>query len=414
MNQKSITRNMLFNTVGSIIYYFSVWLITIFLVKFSGFEETGIFSLATSITAAPAIIGLFNIRSFQVSDLKDVYTDKTYIDSRKVTNVISFVICFILVLVGRYTLDKAFVILAFMLFKMTEGTADVYYGIEQKNGRLDYTGISLFIRGIGSIGSFCIIYLFFKSLLIGILAMTIFSIVIVYLYDQKKVKMLGVKIYDKGNFRKVKELLCVCLPLAMVAFFNNLSIIIPRIFLEKFFGSEVMGIYFSIASPTQVVQLAATTLFAPLIPLLTDKFNSGCLTDFGTILKRFFSVALILSIICLVFSGFFAKPVLGFMFGTEIITYVNLFIPVIVSSILIGVNACMMSICTLMRKIKIQYVVGIVGMVSSAILSVFVVKEYSIKGVIIATMITMLIQIIIQIYLVLSGIIKNNVTAGEK
>lgn len=396
MNKISVQKNMLFNTAGSIIYYFSIWLLTILMVKISGFEEAGILSLAMSVTASPAIIGLFNIRSYQVSDLYGEYSNKTYITSRIVTNLLSFLLCLVIVIISGYSIYKSVVIMMFMLYKMTEGTADVYYGIEQRNGRLDYTGISLMIRGIGGVFCFCLFYIISDNLVIGILSMIIVSLLIVEVYDRRKVSEGN----EKVELRKINSLLVTCFPLAVAAFLNNLSIVIPKLYLEKSFGDEIMGIYSSVSSPTIVIQLAAATLFAPLVTFLTEKIKEGNKSDFLNILKKFFLMVILLSAICMIASKFLAGPVLILLFGKKIVPHIYLFLPVIVLSILIGINNCMLSICTLMREIKSQYLVGIAGIITTYVLSEIFVKRYSMTGVIIATVGTMIVQILIQIIIV--------------
>ena len=84
----SVKKNMLFNTVGSLVYYVCQWLPTVLIVRLSGYSDAGILSIAMSVTAAPAIIGLFNMRSYQVSDIQEVYNNDAYIKSRTVTNVL--------------------------------------------------------------------------------------------------------------------------------------------------------------------------------------------------------------------------------------------------------------------------------------------------------------------------------------
>ena len=86
--EKSVQQNMIYNTFGTLVYYFCQWVITVLIVRMSGLEDAGILNLAMSVTAAPAIVGLFNIRSYQVSDLKGQYSDQVYIKSRLYTNIL--------------------------------------------------------------------------------------------------------------------------------------------------------------------------------------------------------------------------------------------------------------------------------------------------------------------------------------
>lgn len=412
--KKSIQQNMIFNTIGSLIYYVCQWLMTILIVRLSGYEDAGMLSVAISVTAAPAIVGLFNVRNFQVSDLKGQYSNCIYIRSRVYTNLLSFIVCIIMVCLGGYNIKKSVVILSFMLFKVAEGFADVYYGIEQKKERMDYAGISLIIRGVGTIVLFAIVIWSTHSLLLSILVISIFSILVIFFYDCRIVKMWNVAEEEKKDYlekqeckqldysenKKVLQLLMACLPLAVVAFLNNLSLNIPKIYLEQYHGSEVMGIYSSVASPTMVVYLAANTIFAPLIPVLTKEFQDRNKKKFFDILKRFGMLMIGLSIICLLGSRLLAHWGLVLLFGKSIEPYVSLFVPIIFVSILIGINASLFSICTLIREIGSQYIIGLCGVLSTWIFSVTLVKSLSMIGVVYALVGTLCIQIIIQIMII--------------
>lgn len=422
---RTVQQNMLFNTVGSLIYYVCQWLISVIIVRVSGFGDAGLLSLAMSATAAPAIVGLFNVRSYQVSDMDGQYTDREYMRSRVYTNVLSVVACLVVVLYYGYSLDKAIIIMSFMGFKVVEGMADVYYGIDQKNERMDYAGISLTIRGIGSLIVFFVAFIIADNLLVGfgtmtsvfhtsdrifvtarllisIVAMSLFSLAVVLFYDRRMVKRYEEKtLEDKAVIRKqVKSLLVTCFPLAVVAFLNNMSLTIPKLYLEQFFGEEVMGIYSSVASPTIVIQLAATTLFAPLIPPLTVEFNNGNKKNFLGGLKKFALLIGVITIVALIGSKLLAHWGLVLLFGTDIEPYVYLFIPVIIVSILIAINASMFSVCTLIREIKSQYFIGGFGILAAVIGSLTIVKEYSMDGVVWALVATLVVQILIQFIII--------------
>lgn len=403
---KSVQQNMLFNTVGSIIYYFCVWLSSVLIVRMSGFADAGIFSVAMTVTASPAIIALFNVRSYQVSDIRGQYSDRAYIDSRIVTNAIAFAVCFAMVLIYGYDFNKAAVVLMYMGFKLVEGAVDVYYGIDQKKERLDYAGISLTVRGIGSLAAFIIVFLATRSLFASVTAMTIASLAVVLFYDRRITKRFiePTRSDQAHGAQAVKSLLLTCLPLAIVAFLNNLSLTIPRTYLEKFYGEEVMGYYASVSSPTIVIQLAAMTLFAPLVPILTQKYFENKKKEFLGIIGKFAALIGGLTVLALILCFFLGDWALRLVFGDEIGPYVYLFIPIILSAVLIAINASLFSICTLMRIVKPQYAIGIAGFASAVVCSFTVVKAYSMDGVVAALFISLLIQIAIQVGMIAVGI----------
>lgn len=398
---------MLFNTVGSTIYYFCVWIASVIIVRLSGFVDAGLFSLAMTVTNSPAVIALFNMRNYQASDLDGEFTDKTYLSSRVVSCAISFVICVGMVLFYGYDPMKAATILIFMGFKIVEGAADVLYGVDQKQERLDYAGISLTIRGIGSLVAFIVAFKMSNSLLVSFIAMTVVSLAVVLIYDTRVTKPLLDGRKTEELWKNVGKLLVICLPLAVVLFLNNYAIMIPRLVLESTYGEEVMGYYSSVSSPTVIVQVAAQTLFAPLVPGLTRYFTEKQKKPFLKGLFGFFAFAGVLTIIAIALAYFCGEWLLVAVFKEEIIPYVYLFIPILLMSVLIAVNVALFAVVTLMRIIKPQYLVGIAGIVSSIILSFALIPQMSCDGVVTATMLSMAAQIIIQIIMIAVGVRKH-------
>jgi O-antigen/teichoic acid export membrane protein len=397
---KSIQKNMLFNTVGSLIYYACQWSMSVIIVHLSGYEAAGILAIAMTVCASPAIVSLFNVRSYQVSDIQGQYAAKTYIRSRNYTNLLAYLVCICMVLAGGYNLEKSAVILTFMLYKLVEGTADVYYGIEQRWGRLDYAGISMTLRGIGTVVSFVLVQYLWDNLLLSMAAITICSFAVVMIYDRRKVKQWTTDDRQEGR-QEVFRLLVTCVPLAVVAFLNNFSVNLPKIALENNFGSEVMGYFSSVTSPTLVVQMAASTIFAPLVTPLTEAFARKDRIGFYALLKKFAVLLCGLAVLCMAGAAVLGRWALNFLFGAGIDPYVYLFIPGILVSILLAVNASLFSVCTLIREIKKQYIIGIAGIVVSAGLALTVVGRFSMNGVIYAQLGTMAVQILIQIILIM-------------
>lgn len=398
---------MLYNAAGSLIYYACQWFMSVVIVRISGYRDAGILSIAMSVTAAPAIIGLFNIRSYQVSDISNQYSNSVYIRSRTITNILSFVICAVMAFANGYSPVKIAAILVFMIYKVSEGYADVFYGIEQKRERLDIAGLSLAIRGIGAIALFVSVILVTRNMLAAICAMTVFSFAVVLIYDfriAQRWEREECQKQKKATYAEIKDLLVTCLPLAVVAFLNNLSINIPKIYLEGYFGSEVMGYYSSVASPTVVIQLAATTIFAPLVPILTDQYRNGKKKDFLQTIRRFAALVTVLSALCLIGSKLLAHWGLTLLFTKSIEPYVYLFLPIVWVSIFTALNACMFSVCTLLRIIKPQYFIGIAGVAVSMAFSLTVVKTMSMIGVVYALMGSLATQIIVQFLMIYTKI----------
>lgn len=406
----SIKKNMIYNTVGSVFYYACQWFMSVIIVRTSGYEAAGILSLAMSVTGSPALVALFNIRGYQVSDIQNQYSSTVYIQSRHVSNALAYFICFITVLVGGYNLKKTIVIMTFMILKIIEGYADVYYGIEQKYNRLDYCGISMTLRGIGIIVPFAAVLYIWNNIILSLVVVSVVNVIIFLLWDVRLYNRYmrdGVKETQKEIRQGVKSLLLTCYPLAIVAFLNALSINIPKLAFEKFYGSQAMGYYSSVASPTLVVQLAATTIFAPLVTPVTKAFVEKDKERFYGICRKFLLLFLGLTILVLAASKLLAHWGLVLLFGEGIEAYVWLFVPVILLSVLMAIQSVLYSVCTLVRAIKPQYWSVIAAMIVAVTGSFTVVKAYDMRGLVIGLGITQATNILVQLVIIARKLKKN-------
>ena len=399
MKEKSTLANIFYNSFGTMFYYGCQWLTTILIVRLSGYQDAGNYSLAMTFTAAFAIFALFNTRQYQVSDVKGEYSDKTYIASRYIAMGAAFLICAIGLLFNAYTPYQWGIILLYMVFKCGEAWVDVYHGICQKKGRMDFICYSFLMRGVLMIASFCGLIYITGNLMYGVLAMTVSTFLVVFFYD-RVMALKFVEEGDRADFQALKTLMMILVPLVIVAVTNNLSISLPKYFLERYFDETVLGYYSSVATPSMIVQVGANTIFVPLITPLADKLLADDKKGFAGILKKVFLAFVVLSALAVFLSFLLGEWFLVVVFGEEICPYAYLFVPIITTTLLISINACLFPVCTVFREIKGQLAVGILGILSSLIASMVLVKRYCMDGVVAALLITLGIQIIIEIYLV--------------
>ena len=148
-----------------------------------------------------------------------------------------------------------------------------------------------------------------------------------------------------------------------------------------------------------IVQVGAQTVFIPLIRPLADRLKENDRKGFLGILKTVGIVFAILSVLALIASALFGEWFLTLVFE-DIEPYTYLFVPIIVTTLLISINAALFPVCTVLKEIKGQMAIGIGGLASSFLASVVCVKHFSMDGVVIALLITLAVQIIIELYCV--------------
>ena len=73
----SIKTSILWNTWGSLVYLGCQWLLSVLVIRISGFENSGILTLAMSITNMFYSIAVYGMRTFQVADTENEYSQGT-------------------------------------------------------------------------------------------------------------------------------------------------------------------------------------------------------------------------------------------------------------------------------------------------------------------------------------------------
>ena len=122
----------------------------------------------------------------------------------------------------------------------------------------------------------------------------------------------------------------------------------------------------------------------------------------------------LLSGVCLAGAALLGEWGLVLLYGEEIAKSAYLLVPIVGISILIAINASLFSVCTLLREIRLQYLIGIAGLLVSILPGEFLVRFYSMPGVVYALLGTLLAQILIQLLIILRRLNKSWNSSGRK
>lgn len=389
----SIQSSIIWNSIGSLTYLCTQWLISVLVVRIAGVETAGNFTLAVSVNNVLYSIATQGIRNYQVSDIKEKYRSGIYVGSRLIACIITICICVGYCMIIHYSNGQKACIIAYCLFKISEAIFDVYAGICQKAWRMDYIGKSWIIKAIMTFTVFCGTLCLSSDLFVAIIAMAVASYAVVFMYDIPKAKSLtniNVSLKAKDNFSLMKE----CLPLLCYLVLSTLVSTIPRVFMERILGSYELGIYGSIATPTLIVQVGASYIFNPLLTLFAEKYNYGEMKLFWGILKKCFMSIALLSVIALMGGALLGKWGLTILYGEEVAQYVFLLVPLILCTILTAVVWFLCALLTVVREFKGLIISNVVGTVVSCVSSPVLLKIMEMQGASVSLIVSLVIQII--------------------
>lgn len=391
---RTLKRNVLLNTVGSLVYFFCQWLITGFFVKRLaptaelGLYNAGLLQTAMTVTNVFLTLASFGMRTFQVSDLAGKYSDRTYIASRLVTVGASILLCGVYAAAIGYAGPQLACIALYLLYKLLEALTDVFHGLQQKRGSMDRIAVSSMVRGVLSVAAFCAVFELTASLPAALAAMTALCYAFSVFYDVLGSRALFAPSAPAAA-APLGRLLLECLPLAVYSFFNTAASNIPRLFLERLQGTTAAGIYGLANSPVMVIQVGIAFLFTPFITLFAEKLQKHDEKGFLAA-----AVKITLGTLGLGAVGVAGVLVLGrwglqLLYGEEVAAHSALLVPMAVSAALTALVLFYCMLLTVLRDMKGLILGNLLGIAVSAAASYPLVRSLALFGTSYATILAL-------------------------
>ena len=409
--------NIMWNAFGSLVFLGCQWLITVFAARLSnGYSDAGVLAICMSIANIYAQVGLFKIRSYQVSDLTCEYSASEYICFRLISMAmgLSFVLLYA---VFTCSLSTAFSVFLYCFYKSFEVFIDVLHGIDQKSRRMDLCGISMFVRGVLSIAAFTLGFASLKSLNASFLLMILVNVPILLLdwYGAFSVCNAG-EFHFAISASRWRNLFVECLPSAIGVVCCSAVTTVSRQLLDYMSGSEILGIYASVCTPAVIVQAGASFVYAPLLGDYAAYLHNG---DFKKIRKSFVaSVACFLSItgVSLVFSYLFGDWFLRTVFGSSISGYTDLLYLALVSAVSTALIGYLTDLSIVFRNMRASLICNLIPLLIVGPLTIWFVSLFGPNGVSIAIIISFIIGSIalcISLANTIKRLTRNSTTTGK-
>ncbi|RRF91545.1 MAG: hypothetical protein DUD31_08975 [Coriobacteriaceae bacterium] len=347
-----IKKNMLYNTIGSLTYQGCLWITTVLVVILSsGYSDSGVLSFAMTIGNMFTAVGTYNMRTYQVSDIKGKYSQRNYVGFRMLTLIIGVILLGIYSIVVSPDSLTLIAVFAYLLFKVDESFCDVLYGVDQRGERMDYIGISQFIRGVLVVLAFSLGLYLSQNIILAILAMYPAGLLVTIAYDIPHARRMD-DIRPQLNKEQAKSLLTECLPIVLEILFLGMIVSVARQYYANAYGAERLGIYAAVATPAVLIQAAARFLYAPALVPLSEKWNDSPKESFLPFFRKTLLVMagfIIVGVAVLAWAG---PILLNLVYGQKVKGYTYLFTNVLISTSALAVLYYLTDVLVLCRDIK--------------------------------------------------------------
>lgn len=377
--QPTEKENFLWNMIGSGIYSASTMLLSLYVIKFVGADQGGVFSIALTLSQMLVYIAYFEMRTFLVTDAKREFSFSEYHATKILVCILMLIVSILYTIIKAYDLKKAIVILLVCFVRFLDGYADVYEAQFQRDGRLDLAGKSLTYRTIMFVLALVLCLLLSRNLILSLVIADVIAMIGVLLFDVWVMNMLE-GVTCSWKFRKIKEIITACFPLFVGVFCWTYILSASRIAIDGNMSNEYQAYYQVIFMPVSVINLFSGFVFRPMLPRLSDDYNAGHYTEFKRLLYKGILGMVVFTGICMCGAYLLGIPVLSVLSGCDLSEYRGVLVFLLFAGGFNAVAFTMYYVLTIMRCFVSILVDYIIAAVLAFVLSPVCVQKYGING----------------------------------
>ena len=294
----NMKKTYIWTVLAGSVYAGSSFLMSMFTSKYIGVAQAGILALALTIGNQLVTIGLYNIRTFQVSDVTEKYTFSDYCVLRVLTVSAMLLVGVIWVLKDSHQGVKLAAIGFAILFRAIEAVSDLLEGRYQQKGRYDVACKGVFVKVLSYLAAFLVTLFLTKNIAAALGALAVTYLIMLCVIDSRLIGRFG-GISFQTTWMRQKGLLLEGLPLFVNAFLNAYIINASKYALDKYYDSETLGIFNVLYMMAFVVNMFASFVLKPIISVLAEKYVKRDISGFVKLVLRQVAVILTVTLVCI-------------------------------------------------------------------------------------------------------------------
>lgn len=379
-------RDYLWNTAASLMSSLAVVIMGVAIMR-SGATDSfaraqyGLFTLALAIGQQYQTVGLYEVRTFHVTDVRRRFDFGTYLSTRLLT-------CLVMVGLIAYhswtasTKDPypAFTVIAAMaLLRIFDAFEDVYYSEFQRAGRLDIAGKACFLRIFTTTFLWSGLYWFTQDLFTSTLitfAVTCVVLVVAYGLPARGVFPL----LPSFNLRGIAGILWECLPLFLAAFLNQYLANAPRFAIHAALGDEELGVFAIIYMPAVAINMLSLFVFRPLLTRMALRWAEGKRGEFFAIVRKGLLTTAGAFVIVAAVTYAIGSPLLTLVFGTDVSGYVAELMVLVLAGALNAASVILYYALATMRRLHAVLAVFAVTGATAYLIAPALTRSYAMMG----------------------------------
>ncbi len=310
-------KDYFWNTLASTMNALSSVILLLVVTQTMGVYAGGLFSIAYAISQQFLVLGHFEMRPLQATDLQEKYSFGEYYASRILTCALMLACIVAYAFLSASNGPEGFVLVLVALMKFFDAFEDVFHGMFQQQGRLDIAGRAFFYRVLVTTVVFSVSAFIVRDLSIACLITLSLSLVALVVLNYPPARDF-VRVVPCFHGRQIAALLWSCVPLFIGSFLLAYIANAPRYGIESFLSKEAQTYYAVIFMPALVINLLSGFIFKPLLTTLAKRWMDGDVAGFMSIIAKGVGLVFAITAACVVVAYFIGIPILSWLYGVDL------------------------------------------------------------------------------------------------
>ena len=390
MNNKANRGVYFWNFAGNIAAAAVSILYLIIVSRYTSASDADNFSLAYAIGNLWVVIGMFQVRNYQATDLKETYSYLEYWLTRVIT------VCLMLVTLFPYLFfsgnnvgngDLFLIIILTVIYRSCDAFSDLFQGLFQQHERLDIAGKLMVLRyGLSTI-ILLISLLLSDSLIFSLICLCFFNVLFVFGGDyiqSKQIRTIPFNQISSATFKRSISIMKTCLPLFVNGFLlvyvlNYPKQVIDKLLVEGILREGAQRNFSILFMPVFFMSLFVLAL-RPLITDLAKQWSEKRFHIFNAMIRKILLLLMILGLVVSILAYLIGVPILNLISGIDLSNYSLLLTILVLSGFLYSIASVIGDFLIIFRKqVYLLYVYVAMALLTN-ILTPIAMREFGLFG----------------------------------
>ena len=316
-SKTSQARDYFWNTAASLALSLTTAVLLLVVQRTADLWAAGVFALANAVGQQFQALGMYEVRTYHVTDARHRFSFGTYLATRLVTVGAMIVGIIGYAVVSGTDLISTVLIAMIASLRVFDAFEDVFYCEFQREGRLDIAGKACFVRTVTTIVVFSATLVATRNMLLAAAVTLVVSTIVLlgaYLPPARGVFELR----PRWGLRPIGQVLVECLPLFLASFIALYLTTAPRFAIDRYLDPEQQGYFAIIFMPAYTINLLSFVIFRPLLTQMANRWVAADRAGFAAIVRKGLLGALAAFAAVALVTYAIGAPALRLVYGTDV------------------------------------------------------------------------------------------------